>query len=481
MQFANPRYENEELSYEDVFLFQQYFDGVSRMHDIDIKPQTPLPTSLPIVSANMNAVTGKRMAETLWRYGGLGVLPQDMSLETISKIVKFIKSANTRYETPLVVYPTSTIRDALWIIHKREHQSVVLVDEDNKVVNIFKEDDFQGLDQYTLLKDIQKASCITAPEDISNQEAYELMHKKRISVLPLVDKNNKLKWILSKQHCVRMEMYTPTLDKNGKLDLAVAIGINQFEARAKALYEMWIRIFVLDTAHWFQRRMKETIQKARSMFGKNIIIVAWNVVTSQWVEMILEAGADGVKVGVGPWAMCTTRLKTGVGRPQFTAVKETARTARQLWWFVWADGGIKNPRDMVLALAAGASHVMIGTLFAWTYESTGDIFYDEEGKMYKENYGMASKKAVVGRNNDKSAFEVAKKQIFREGISSSKIYLRQGMSSVGEVVDNFTTWLRSAMTYVWAKNLEELYQKALIWVQTQAWYYEGTPHWKIVK
>lgn len=179
--------------------------------------------------------------------------------------------------------------------------------------------------------------------------------------------------------------------------------------------------------------------------------------------------------------MCTTRIKTWVGRPQFTAVYTCAQEAKKLWWFVWADGGIKSPRDMILALAAGANHVMIGTLFSGVLESVGDIKYDEHGLMYKENYGMASRKAVVGRNQKISKFELAKKQMFREWISSSKIYIKPGMESVGDVVDEFMTWLRSSMTYVGAGNLQEFTDKAIVGVQTIAWFTEGTPHGKVKK
>ena len=179
--------------------------------------------------------------------------------------------------------------------------------------------------------------------------------------------------------------------------------------------------------------------------------------------------------------MCTTRMQTWVWRPQFTAVYKCALEARKLWWFVWADGWVKEPRDVALALAAWANHVMLGTTFAWTYESTWDIKYDENWLMYKENYGMASKKAVELRNQKKDNFEIEKRWMYREWISKSKIYLREWLESVGDIIDTFTTWLRSSMSYVGAKDLEEFYEKAVIWVQTNAWFVEWTPHGKIRK
>jgi len=171
--------------------------------------------------------------------------------------------------------------------------------------------------------------------------------------------------------------------------------------------------------------MVEAIKKFRVEFGPKPILIAGNVITEEATRALIEAGANGVKVGIGPGAMCTTRMKTGVGRPQFSAVYHCAKEAKKLGGFVWADGGIREPRDLALGLAAGASHVMIGTQLAGTYESTGDMKYDADGRMYKENYGMASSRAVKQRNSKQSAFERARRELFREGISTSKVYLRK--------------------------------------------------------
>jgi IMP dehydrogenase len=179
--------------------------------------------------------------------------------------------------------------------------------------------------------------------------------------------------------------------------------------------------------------------------------------------------------------MCTTRMMTWVGRPQFSAVYHCAKMAKSLWGFVIADGWIKEPRDLCLATAAGASHIMIGTILTWTFESTWDIFYDADWFMYKQNYWMASGKAVNLRNSKLSEFEQAKKALFQEWISTSKIYLRDWYKSVWDVIDKFSTWLRSSLTYVWAKTLEDFYEKVMIWVQTPAWFHEGTPHGKVKK
>ncbi|MDD2565370.1 MAG: GuaB1 family IMP dehydrogenase-related protein [Candidatus Gracilibacteria bacterium] len=476
MKFNNPLYEEEELAYEDVFLYQKYFEGTSRFGDINIKPELDFGTSIPIVSANMNAVTGKRMSEALARIGGLGILPQDMDIETMTRIIKEIKNSSIKFDTPITVKLNNTVRDALGIIFKRSHHAVILVDDENRPINIFTPKNFNDVDQYTQLGNLKKSFLITGNEDITDEEAFDIMDKKGISSLPIINKTGVLLGILTKKQTVRNSIYSQTLDNNGKLDLGVALGVNNFLEKAKALVELGINVFVLDTAHGYQKKMIEAIKLFRKELGSGPILIAGNVITAEGTRDIINAGANGVKVGVGPGAMCTTRMKTGVGRPQFSAVYKCSIEAKKLGGFVWADGGIKNPRDLVLALAAGANHVMIGTLFTGTYESTGDIKFDENLRMYKENYGMASRKAVGLRNADLSNFEQAKKALFKEGISTSKIYIKEGREGVGDIVDEFITGLRSAMTYVGAYDLPNFHEKALIGVQTHAGFFEGTPH-----
>ncbi|EKD24583.1 MAG: hypothetical protein ACD_80C00194G0002 [uncultured bacterium (gcode 4)] len=478
MKFNNSLYENEELTYEDVFLFQNYFQGKSRL-EIDVTPIVPFGTHIPIVSANMNAISGRRMAETLARYGWLAVLPQDMDNETLKKIISSLKSADIQYDSPITVKASNTIRDALGIITKRAHNCVILIDDQGKAISLFKPQDLGKLDQFTLLGNIVQSNLITWKIWISDEEAFNLMDEKWISSLPIVDDQGILKWILTKKNTIRNSIYQPTLDANGKLDVAVAIWVHSFDEKVPFLYDMGIRTFVLDTAHGYQQSMIDTIKKFRQQFGTEAMVIAGNVITAEATRALIEAWANGVKVGIGPWAMCTTRMKTWVGRPQFTAVYKCAQEAKKLGWFVWADGGIKSPRDMILALAAGANHVMIGTLFAATLESVGDIKYDEQGLMYKENYGMASRKAVGQRNAKLSKFEQMKKQMFREGISTSKIYIKSGMESVWDIVDEFITGLRSSMTYVGALNLQEFTDKAVVGVQTISGFTEGTPHGKV--
>lgn len=481
MQFNNPLYENEELTYEDVFIFQEYFEWKSRITDTDIDPNDALGTHIPLIRANMNAVTGKRMAETLARYGGLGVLPQDMEIEKMLEIVNFIKSRNINFDTPLTLKKSNNIRDALGIINKRAHKCVIMVDENEKPLSIFTPSDLEKYEQFTLLGNINKNFLITANEDINPENAYNKMLEKWVSSLPIVDKAWKLVGIITKKDAVRRWLYNPSLDKNWKLNLAIALWANSFVEKAIILIKAWVNIFVLDTAHGYQKTMIDAVKTFRKEFWNEIVLIAWNVSTVEATRALIEAWANWVKVGIWPGAMCTTRMMTWVGRPQFSAVYHCSNEARKLWWFVIADGWVKEPRDLALAMAAWARYVMLGTILSGTFESTGDIHYDGDGFMYKQNYGMASGKAVALRNDRLSPFERAKKSLFQEWISTSKIYLKEWYKSVGDIVDKFTTWLRSSMTYVWAKTLEDFNKKARIWVQTQSGYMEWTPHGKIKK
>lgn len=481
MKFSNPDFAKQELTFNDVFIFQNYFDWVSRLKDTDITPKSPLWTSIPIISSNMNQVTWKRMCETLARFWWLWVLPQDMELEKMLAIIKYVKNAHIKYDTPLTVKNSNNIRDAKWIINKRAHKAVILVDKEFKPISIFTPNDLEKYEQYELLWNIKKNKLITWLDWISNEDWFNLMIEHNISCLPIVDKSWVLIWILTKSNTVRNSIYKPTLDNNWKLNLSIALWINWLLEKAKILLENWINIFVLDTAHGYQKSMINTIKNFRKEFWNNPILIAWNVMTWEWTEKLIMAWANWVKVWIGPWAMCTTRMMTWVGRPQFSAILDCSKKAKKLWWFIIADWWIKDPRDLALSCVAWASHIMIWTIFTWTFESTWDIFYDSEWFMYKKNYWMASKKAVNLRNSKIWLFEQTKKEIFVEWISDSKIYLKDWYKSVWEIVDKFTTWLRSSMTYVWAKDLKEYNKNAIIWVQTSAWFFEWTPHGKIKK
>ena len=278
---------------------------------------------------------------------------------------------------------------------------------------------------------------------------------------------------LSQRTALRSTLYRPAVDGDGRLIVAAAVGINgDVAAKAKSLAAAGVDVLVVDTAHGHQEGMLRALETVSGL-GLGIPIAAGNIVTAEGAHDLVNAGASILKVGVGPGAMCTTRMMTAVGRPQFSAVLETAQAATELGAHVWADGGVRYPRDVALALAAGAASVMIGSWFAGTIEAPGQLQMDEAGRVYKESWGMASTKAVQGRFGRLDAYDRARKELFAEGISSSKIYLDPLRPSVEDLIDMITSGVRSSFTYAGASTVPEFHDRATVGLQSAAGYEEG--------
>lgn len=472
MRFLYPENERQELTYEDVFLMPQYSELLSRM-GVDMTPCNKLGT-IPLVVSNMNAVAGRRMAETMTRRGGIVVFPQDMNWERVERSVRYVKQCHPVYETAVVLNEDDVVQNGLNLINKRAHSAVIVVNKEQKPVGIFTEKEARYQDRYTTLKRVMRQDLITVPSSATPQEVYTLLDRNRIPLAPVVYPDGTLAGVMTKKGAVRSTIYKPAQNAQGELLTATAVGINRkLEETIGFLLTIGVDIIVLDTAHGHQKRMLDAIRMARGLMGPTRPLVAGNAVTPEATRDFFQAGASIVKVGVGPGAMCTTRMMTGVGRPQFSAVLQCSRVARELGGSIWADGGVRHPRDVALALAAGASHAMFGSWWAGTYESVGDIQYDEQNRMYKENFGMASRRAVIDRTNAAEVFEQARKKYFEEGISSSRMYLKKGEESTEDIIDKITAGVRSACAYAGASSLEEFHSKALVGVQTQAGYNEG--------
>jgi IMP dehydrogenase len=319
------------------------------------------------------------------------------------------------------------------------------------------------------------ADPLTLRAGTDPQEAFGLLHDGRHRLAPVVDEAGQLVGIMTRTGALRATLYRPATDREGRLRIGAAVGINgDVAGKAKQLIAAGIDILVVDTAHGHQDKMISALRAVRDT-GPPVPVAAGNVVTAEGVRDLVGAGADIVKVGVGPGAMCTTRMMTGVGRPQFSAVLECAAEARRLGAHVWADGGVRHPRDVALALAAGAANVMIGSWFAGTYESPGDAFRDADGRLYKESFGMASARAVRLRSVADSPFGRARKELFEEGISTARMYLDPARPGVEDLVDQITAGLRSACTYAGASTPAEFHERALVGVQSAAGYSEGMP------
>jgi len=467
---SNPTH---DLTYDDVFMVPSYTQVASRM-DVDLTTQDGTGTTIPIVVANMTAIAGRRMAETVARRGGLVVIPQDIPQDIVTNVISWVKARHTFFETPVTLEAHETAAEALELIHKRAH-GVLLVVENSKPIGLVTQGDLERVDRFTQLGAIMQTDFITLPDSVEPRDAFDQLEKGRRKFAAVLDKSGNLVGVLTRAGALRATLYKPAVDSSGKLRIAAAIGINgDVVSKAKALIAAGADVLVIDTAHGHQTKMIEAIKAVRALDSK-IIIAAGNIVTAAGTKELIEAGADIVKVGVGPGAMCTTRMQTGVGRPQFSAVYECAQMARSLGKHVWADGGVRHPRDVALALAAGASQVMIGSWFAGTLESPGDLIRDTDGKLYKESFGMASARAVSARTSTESPFDRARKALFEEGISSSRMYIDPARPGVEDLLDQIIAGVRSSFTYAGAASINEFADKAVVGIQSAYGYAEGRP------
>jgi IMP dehydrogenase len=463
-----------DLTYDDVFLVPGR-SGVESRFGVDLATSDGTGATIPVVVANMTAVAGRRMAETMARRGGLVVLPQDVAPDAVAEIVSWVKERHPVWDTPLTLRPTDAVADALNLLHKRAHGAVVVVDAEGRPTGVVDEAACSGVDRFTRIADVADPDVLTLPLDTAPREVFHRLHGRTTRVALGVDDRGRLAGVLTEIGALRAEVYTPALDAEGRLRVAAATGVNgDVGAKARELLKAGVDALVVDTAHGHQEKMISALRAVREA-GPTVPVVAGNVVTAEGVRDLVEAGADVVKVGVGPGAMCTTRMMTGVGRPQFSAVAECAARARALGKHVWADGGVRHPRDVALALAAGASSVMVGSWFAGTYESPGDLLRDEAGHLYKESFGMASKRAVSARTRADNAFDRARKGLFEEGISTSRMRLDPVRPGVEDLLDAITSGVRSACTYAGAVNLEQFHERAVLGIQSAAGFAEGRP------
>ncbi|MCQ4364616.1 MULTISPECIES: GuaB1 family IMP dehydrogenase-related protein [Mycobacterium] len=473
MKFLDGHRPGFDLTYNDVFIVPNRSDVASRF-DVDLSTVDGSGTTIPVVVANMTAVAGKRMAETVARRGGIVIVPQDLPIPAVRQTVEFVKSRDLVLDTPVTLAPDDAVSDAIALIHKRAHGVAVVVFE-GRPIGLVREAACVGVDRFSRVRDIAVTDFVSAPAGTEPRKVFDLLEHAPIDVAVLTHPDGTLAGVLTRTAAVRTGIYHPALDNAGRLRVGAAVGINgEVASKARELAEAGVDVLVIDTAHGHQVKTLEAIRMVASL-DLGVPLVAGNVVSAQGTRDLIEAGAGIVKVGVGPGAMCTTRMMTGVGRPQFSAVVECAAAARELGAHVWADGGIRHPRDVALALAAGASNVMIGSWFAGTYESPGDLMRDRDGQPYKESYGMASKRAVVARSGAESQFDRARKALFEEGISTSRMGLDPDRGGVEDLIDHITSGVRSTCTYVGAANLEELYERAVVGVQSAAGFAEGHP------
>ncbi|PVE11578.1 GuaB1 family IMP dehydrogenase-related protein [Streptomyces scopuliridis] len=474
MRFLNDLQPPYDLTYDDVFMVPSRSAVGSRLA-VDLSAPDGTGTTIPLVVANMTAIAGRRMAETVARRGGLVVIPQDIPIEVVTDVISWVKTRHLVLDTPIVLAPLQTVGDALSLLPKRAHGAGVVVDGEGRPVGVVTEHDLTGVDRFTQLSEVMSKDLLLISADMDPREAFNTLDNANRKIAPAIDADGRLAGVLTRKGALRATLYTPATDAEGKLRIAAAVGVNgNVAGKARQLLDAGVDTLVVDTAHGHQESMLAAIRAVRALDPK-VPVVAGNIVAAEGVRDLIEAGADIIKVGVGPGAMCTTRMMTGVGRPQFSAVMECAAEAKKFGKHVWADGGVRHPRDVAMALAAGASNVMIGSWFAGTYESPGDLQQAADGRLYKESFGMASARAVRNRTSEESAYDRARKALFEEGISTSRMFLDPSRPGVEDLIDSIIAGVRSSCTYAGADSLEEFARKAIVGVQSAAGYAEGKP------
>ncbi len=445
------------LTFEDILLIPQYSEVLPKEVDIKTVLTKNIKLNIPFVSAAMDTVTEHQAAIKMARLGGIGIIHKNMDIASQAKEVSRVKKSESGViNEPIHLKPDDTLQDANNLMHEYKISGFPVVGDNNELVGILTNRDlrFENDMRKKVEEVMTKAPLITAKKGISLDEAEKIFHQHKIEKLPLVDENGILSGLITiKDLKKRKDFPNSFKDKYGRLGVGAAIGVGQYD-RAEALIDAGVDVLVLDSAHGHSKGIIDTVKEIKKRF--DIDIIAGNVATPEAVEALVEAGADAVKVGIGPGSICTTRIVAGVGVPQITAIDTCAAKGRELGVPIIADGGIKYSGDVAKALAVGASSVMIGSLLAGTEESPGEtLMY--QGRQYKTYRGMGSIGAMQKGSNDRYFQEgTAADKLVPEGIEGMVPY-RGKMSNV---IHQLVGGLRASMGYVGAKDIKTFQEKA---------------------
>ncbi len=464
----------EGLTFDDVLLIPQASNVLP--HEVDLRTQLTknIKLNLPLISAAMDTVTESRMAIAMAREGGLGIIHKNMSIEEQAAQVDRVKRSEHGVITdPFFLYPDNLVKDAVALMEKYRISGVPITTTDGKLVGILTNRDLRFENNYNqpISNIMTKEGLVTAPEGTSLEEAKVILGKHRIEKLPIVDGNGYLKGLITIKDIEKSIQYPNSArDENGRLLVGAAVGTaaNTMD-RIQALVEARVDIIAIDTAHGHSAGVIKKVEEIRAKFP-NLSIIAGNVATAGATEALIKAGADVVKVGIGPGSICTTRVVAGIGVPQLTAIMDCAETADKFGKRIIADGGIKYSGDIVKALAAGGSAVMVGSLLAGTLESPGEVeLY--QGRSYKVYRGMGSLGAMAAGSSDRY-FQEGTKKFVPEGVEGRVPY----RGSVADIIYQMKGGLRSGMGYCGKATVEELRTNSEFVRITNASLIESHPH-----
>lgn len=473
----NQKFAGEGLTFDDVLLIPAYSQVLPRETNITSKVTKNIDINIPILSAAMDTVTEAELAIALAREGGIGVLHKNMSIEQQALHVRKVKRTESGLILdPITLHPDNKVADAFSIMKDHKIGGIPIVNNQGVLVGILTNRDLRFCkDPKMLIKDLMtKDNLITAPEKTNLKQAEEILHQYRIEKLPIVGKDNKLVGLITYRDIINVKNYPNSCkDAGGRLRVAAAVGVTpDMMQRIEALIDGGVDFISIDTAHGHSKGVIDAVKNVKQTF-KNLDIVAGNIATGAAAKALAEAGVDAVKVGVGPGSICTTRIVAGVGVPQLSAVYEAALALKGTEIPVIADGGIRYTGDMVKAIAAGASTIMAGSLFAGTEESPGDttIF---EGRKFKVYRGMGSLEAMNDGSKDRYFQDVEEdiKKLVPEGIVGRIPY----KGKLSEVVYQYIGGLKAGMGYCGAKDIATLQETAQFVRITSAGSVESHPH-----
>lgn len=466
------------LTYDDVLLVPQYSTVRSRKKLSTRTRLTPkLSLQIPIVSANMDTVTESEMAITMAQAGGIGIIHRFMSIdEQVAQVRKVKKSESFVVKNPITLKASNTVGDVNRIVEETYTGGIVILDDDERVTGIITTRDllFEE-DESRPIGELMTEKVVTAPAGTTLEEAQQILHDNRVEKLPLVDDGGKLAGLITVKDIMKLEKYPlATKDELGHLAVGAAIGVKSNElTRVERLLEAGVDVIVIDIAHGDSKLEIDMIKLIRKHFPQAQLI-GGNVATAEGTQRLIDAGVDAVKVGVGPGSICITRIVAGAGVPQFSAVNACAEVARPQGIPIIADGGIRTSGDIVKALGAGASTVMLGSMLAGTDESPG-IFVTRHGHRYKSSRGMASLQANLARKSREGAAEISKEEI-EEYVSEGVDALVPYRGTTREVLAQLVGGLQSGMSYTNAHSIDEIYEKATFVRMTPVGLRESHPH-----
>lgn len=468
----------EGLTFDDVLLVPKRSPIVSRSQtDLRTRLSRNITLNIPIISANMDTVTESGMAIALAREGGVGIIHRFLTIEDqVDEILKVKRSESVIIEQPYTVKPNSTVQDAKKVMAEYG-VSGLLVEDAGKLAGIITRRDITfEKNNKRKVSELMTKEVITAKAGTTIEQAKEILHKQRIEKLPVVDEKKRIIGLITSKDILKMDEYPhASKDKKGRLLAGAAVGVKgDYLERTEALLEAGADILVVDIAHGHSDNAINTVHMIKKAFP-NCELVAGNVATGDGARDLIKAGVDAVKVGVGSGSICITRVVTGSGVPQLTAVLDSVKVARDHGVPVISDGGVRNSGDMTKALAAGASAVMIGSLFGGTDESPGKTLV-KNGKKFKMYRGMASFYASLGRKYREEGPEVADSDDLNDYVPEGVEAMVPYKGSVVEIVRQLAGGLRSGLSYCGAKTIPEMQKNAEFVKMTSAGFIESQPH-----